>query len=177
MESPNYHRKQLFDKLTSMGVASNLAQLILAFWLWLESKGLENVVVKFASLDSDLFDDVALEAERILSSLQANASSSSVHLTATLFISCNKSFFLKDVLEQGRASAIVDINQLMTGICNEICGGRIEENSEFLKDWKLEEEYRCLHMTFLHGPVPFQAQIGVYFSEYVYPFHLSINLH
>ncbi|XP_022870311.1 uncharacterized protein LOC111389617 [Olea europaea var. sylvestris] len=117
-----------------MGVDAELLKKIVAFWLWLESQGVKEILKKVGFQDDKTVALISLEAEIALTALEnhnlQDPSSSNICLHVTSNVVSNGSIVpLEEILED-KNKAWSGISQLLNGVCRNICFSVLEEQPE-----------------------------------------------
>ncbi|CAK9146209.1 unnamed protein product [Ilex paraguariensis] len=128
--------RNLFLRMREMGLGVEVAKKIIAFWLWLESEGLNGLMKMISFHDDKVLALVCLEAEVALASIQADAavpSTSTVRLPLTLHLAHHNSFPLEDTFSY-RERASSAISHLFNGVCGMIFEDLLRERKGKAKE-------------------------------------------
>uniref|UniRef100_A0A2C9WPK8 RRM domain-containing protein n=1 Tax=Manihot esculenta TaxID=3983 RepID=A0A2C9WPK8_MANES len=99
----------------SIGKVIEECMKVIAFWMWLDSQGFQNIITNLSSHDDQFLSFVYDEAVSVLSSLQANSTPSPNAMLNTLTLA--QRFLSPSVILSDKEEVLKSITDIYTKIC------------------------------------------------------------
>lgn len=142
------HARSVCCRLMSIGKVIEECMKVIAFWMWLDSQGFQNIITNLSSHDDQFLSFVYDEAVSVLSSLQANSTPSPNAMLNTLTLA--QRFLSPSVILSDKEEVLKSITDIYTKICCVLFEDFLKEKGTQLG--MRGEEETTQKITEWHGP-------------------------